>query len=282
VARPTVLRILLGTQLRKLREAKGISREQAGELIRGSDSKISRMELGRVSFKERDVADLLTLYGVVGTEERVALLALTRQANEPGWWQRYTDVVWPWVHAYLGLEQAASLIRIYELQLVTGLLQHEEYTRALMLSGNLPDATPEEIERRVALRMQRQEMLSRPDPPRLWVVQDEAGLRRPIGGRKVMRLQREALIESAAESNISLQVLPFHVGLHGVIGAFITLRFPEPEVPDIAYTEQMTSALYLDKQDDVDRYMAAMDKLTVSCPPPERTPDILRQIIQET
>jgi len=282
VARPTVLRILLGTQLRKLREAKGISREQAGELIRGSDSKISRMELGRVSFKERDVADLLTLYGVVDREERTALLALTRQANEPGWWQRYTDVVWPWVHAYLGLEQAASLIRIYELQLVTGLLQHEEYTRALMLSGNLPDATPEEIERRVALRMQRQEMLSRPDPPRLWVVQDEAGLRRPIGGRKVMRLQLEALIESAAKPNITLQVLPFHVRWHGVIGAFITLRFPEPEVPDIAYTEQMTSALYLDKQDDVDRYMAAMDKLTVSCPPPERTPDILRQIIQET
>jgi len=241
------------------------------------------MELGRVSFKVRDVADLLTLYGV-SDAQREELLELARQANEPGWWQRYHDVVWPHVHAYLGLEQAASLIRIYELQLVTGLLQTEEYTRAMMRSGNIPNPTDEEIERRVTLRMLRQEMLSRasPPPPRLWVVLDEGGLRRVIGDRGVMRRQYQALIEANERPNVTVQVLPFHVRWHGVVGAFILLRFPEPEVPDIAYTEQMTSALYLDKQDDVDSYKACMDKLTTRCPPPERTPDILRQMIQET
>jgi transcriptional regulator with XRE-family HTH domain len=283
-SRPTVLRILLGTQLRQLREAHGISREEAGDLIRSSGSKISRIELGRVGFKERDVADLLTLYGVTDDSQRAELLELARHANEPGWWQRYNDVVHPWVHAYLGLEQAASLIRIYELQLVTGLLQTEEYTRALMRSGNLPNATDEEIERRVALRMQRQEMLSRtsPPPPRLWVVLDEAALRRPIGGPEVLRRQLQALIDASERPNVTVQVLPFHVRWLGVLGAFILLRFPEPEIPDIAYTEQLSSALYMDKQEDVDRYMAAMDKLTISCPPPERTADILRQMIQET
>ena len=275
---------MLGTRLRQLREAKGISREEAGELIRGSDSKISRIELGRVSFKERDVADLLTLYGVVDREERAALLTLTRQANEPGWWHRYSDLLESWFQAYLGLEQAASLLRIYELQWVTGLLQTEDYTRAIMLAASKTRRfSPEEIDRRVALRMQRQEILVRQSPTHLWVVEDELALRRQIGGPKVMRAQLEALIESADRPNITLQVLPFHIGWHPARGgAFIILRFPEPEVPDVIYTEQLTSALYMDKQDDVDAYMAAMDHLTVSCPPPNRTPDVLRQIIQET
>jgi transcriptional regulator with XRE-family HTH domain len=282
---PTVLRRLLGSQLRRLREASGITREAAGHLIRGSESKISRMELGRVSFKERDVADLLTLYGVTDPEERAALLALTRQANEPGWWYRYSDLIPNWFTVYLGLEQAASLLRIYEIQYVTGLLQTEDYARAVMVgSAKLrAGASPQETERRVAFRMERQRMLDRPNPPRLWVVEDELALRRPIGGREVLRGQLKALIDACDRPNVTIQVLPFHVGWHdGKSGAFIILRFPEPEIPDLVYTEQLTSSLYLDKQEDLDAYTAAFASLTVTCPPPKYTPAILRQILKET
>ena len=186
---PTVLRMLLGSQLRRLREAKGVTREAAGWEIRASESKISRMELGRVGFKERDVADLLTLYGVIAEEERAALLALARQANNPGWWHRYGDVLPSWFQAYLGLEAAAALIRTYELQFVPGLLQTRDYARAVVLLGH-GRAPAEEIERRVDLRMARQALLTRPDPPQLWAVVDEAALRRPIGSPDIMRAPR--------------------------------------------------------------------------------------------
>ncbi|TMM34974.1 MAG: helix-turn-helix domain-containing protein, partial [Actinobacteria bacterium] len=151
---PTVLRLLLGTQLRKLREARGVSREAAGWEIRSSESKISRMELGRVSFKERDIADLLTLYGVTDEQERDALLSLARDANTPGWWHRYSDLLPNWFSYYLGLEAAASLIRTYEIQFIPGLLQTEEYTRAVVLLS-YERAALDELERRVALRRQR-------------------------------------------------------------------------------------------------------------------------------
>ena len=178
---PTVLRMLLGAHLRRLREARGVTREDAGWEIRSSESKISRMELGRVGFKERDVADLLTLYGLDDPEERDRLLALARDANTPGWWHRYGDVLPGWFQSYLGLEAAASLIRTYEVQFVPGLLQTREYARAVVLLGH-GRAPAEEVERRVDLRMARQELLTRADPPQLWAVVDEAALRRPIGG----------------------------------------------------------------------------------------------------
>src|SRR2546423_5257397 len=179
---PTVLRILLGTQLRRLRETRGVTREDAGWEIRGSESKISRMELGRVGFKERDVADLLTLYGVHDPTERDALLNLARQANNPGWWHRYSDVLPTWFQSYLGLESSAALIRTYEVQFVPGLLQTPDYARAVIKLSHGHESA-EEIERRVDLRMRRQEILRRGDePPTLWVVIDDASLRRPIGG----------------------------------------------------------------------------------------------------
>src|ERR687889_2107243 len=178
---PTVLRILLGAQLRKLREGKDITREDAGWEIRASGSKISRMELGRVSFKERDVADLLSLYGVTDANEREALLSLARQANNPGWWHHFGDILPPWFQSYLGLEAAATLIRTYEIQFVPGLLQIPEYSRAVIMLGHA-GANADEIDRRVELRRQRQQVLNRPDPPQLWAVIDEAVLRRPIGG----------------------------------------------------------------------------------------------------
>ncbi|MFI7575805.1 helix-turn-helix domain-containing protein [Micromonospora sp. NPDC049497] len=278
---PTVLRILLGAQLRRLRESSGVTREGAGWEIRASESKISRMELGRVGFKERDVADLLTLYGVTVPEERDALLKLARDANSPGWWHRYTDVLPTWFQAYLGLEAAASLIRTYEVQFVPGLLQTRDYARAVVLLGH-GRAAPGEIERRVELRMQRQHLLRRESPPQLWVVLDEAALRRPIGGPEVMRGQVEALIEATKSSHIRLQVIPFAAGGHAAAGgAFTILRFGDAELPDIVYIEQLTSALYLDKRDDLDYYAVAMERLCVEAEPPERTPEILHRILDD-
>ncbi|WP_370453082.1 helix-turn-helix domain-containing protein [Micromonospora sp. A202] len=278
---PTVLRMLLGAQLRRLRESSGVTREGAGWEIRSSESKISRMELGRVGFKERDVSDLLTLYGVTEENERDALLKLARDANSPGWWHRYGDVLPTWFQSYLGLEAAAALIRTYEVQFVPGLLQTGDYARAVVLLGH-GAAGPDEIERRVALRMQRQQLLHRENPPQLWAVVDEAALRRPIGGPAVMRGQLTALIEATKSPNIRLQVIPFAAGGHAAAGgAFTILRFGDQELPDIVYIEQLTSAIYLDKRDDLDYYAVAMERLCVEAEPPERTPDILGRLLDE-
>ncbi|MEV6341858.1 helix-turn-helix transcriptional regulator [Actinoplanes sp. NPDC051851] len=278
---PTVLRILLGSQLRKLRESRGITREAAGYEIRASGSKISRMELGRVSFKERDVADLLTMYGVVDSEEREQLIALARQANNPGWWQHLSDVLPGWFQSYLGLEAAASLIRTYEIQFVPGLLQTPEYARAVIMLGHA-GASAEEINRRVDLRRQRQQVLTRAGGPQLWAVIDEAVLRRPIGGVDVMRAQIEALIEASKQPNVRLQIIPFQAGGHAAAGGpFAILRFPEPELPDVVYVEQLTSAIYLDKREDVDQYAMAMERVCIDAEPPNHTPEILGKLLNE-
>jgi hypothetical protein len=280
-AGPTVLRMLLGAHLRRLREARGVSREDAGWQIRSSESKISRLELGRVSFKERDVADLLTLYGLDDDEERERLMTLARDANTPGWWQRYGGVFPAWFQSYLGLESAAALIRTYEVQFVPGLLQTRDYARAVVLLGH-ERATEEEIERRVDLRMTRQRTLNRPEPPQLWVVVDEAALRRPIGGAKVLRGQIEALIKATEQPHIRLQVIPFHVGGHAAAGgAFSILRFPDQDLPDVVYIEQLTSAMYIDKREDVEHYAKAMERLCVEAEPPDHTVDVLAALLRE-
>ena len=277
---PTVLRILLGSQLRLLREVKGITREEAGYAIRASGSKISRMELGRVSFKERDVTDLLKLYGV-DEDETATLVALAIQANSPGWWHKYGDVLPDWFQVYVGLEEAASLIRLYEVQFVPGLLQTADYARAVVRLGQ-PGAAPEEIERRISLRMGRQELLTKPGGPRLWAIVDEAALRRPIGGKEVMRAQLEQLILATEEPQVTLQVMPFRSGGHAAeAGAFTIMRFPEADLPDVVYLEQLTSALYLDKREDVERYSEVMERLSVESEPPERTADIVRGILAD-
>ena len=277
---PTVLRILLGSQLRMLREVKGITREEAGYAIRASGSKISRMELGRVSFKERDVTDLLKLYGV-DEDETATLVALAIQANSPGWWHKYGDVLPEWFQVYVGLEEAASLIRLYEVQFVPGLLQTADYARAVVRLGQ-PGAAPEEIERRISLRMGRQELLTKPGGPRLWAIVDEAALRRPIGGKEVMRAQLEQLILATEEPQVTLQVMPFRSGGHAAeAGAFTIMRFPEPDLPDVVYLEQLTSALYLDKRDDVEKYTEVMERLSVESESPERSVDILSGMLEE-
>jgi hypothetical protein len=275
---PTALRILLGASLRRLRETKGVSREDAGWHIRASESKISRMELGRVGFKERDVADLLTLYGLDGGAERDRLLALAAQANTPGWWHQYSDILPAWFQPYIGLEAAATLIRNYEVQFVPGLLQTRDYARAVTRLG-YGNSPPVEVERRVDLRIQRQQVLTRADPPQFWGVIDEAALRRPIGGVDVMRAQIAAVIEVMALPNVRVQVVPFGIGGHAAAGgAFSILRFAEPDLPDVVYVEQLTSALYLDKRDDIDQYATAMETLCIEAAPPEHTRAILTAI----
>jgi transcriptional regulator with XRE-family HTH domain len=276
---PTVLRILLGAQLRRLREKRGISIEKAGYEIRGSHSKISRMELGRVGFKERDVADLLTLYGVTDPDERTPLLELAREANTPGWWHRYGDVLPNWFEPYLGLEEAASLIRAYEVQFVPGLLQAEDYARAVVLLGHF-DASEEDVERRVQVRMTRQQRFTEPGAPTMWAVLDESVLRRSLGGREVMRGQIKHLIGMCELPNVILQIVPFGAG--AVEGPFTILRFAEPGLSDVVFIEQLTSALYLDKPTDVDTYMRTMNNLCVTARRPDETASFLRKILNET
>jgi transcriptional regulator with XRE-family HTH domain len=279
-AGPTVRRMLVGAELRRLRTAKGLSREQAGEAIRASEWKIHRLENGQVSFKERDLVDLLELYGVTDAVEVASLITLAREANQPGWWQRYGDVLASWFRAYVDLESAASMIRAYEGQLVPGLLQTEDYVRSV-IRGAL-DERPEEVERRVALRMARQRLLEDPDAPRLWVVLDEAALRRPVGGPKVMRAQLERLIKATELPKVTLQVIRMRAGAHpAMVGAFSILRFPEEDLPDIVYVEHLTNALYLDKRDDVEQYLHVMEAISVRAEPPGRTAEILDELMRE-
>ncbi len=281
LAGPTVLRMLVGAQLRRLRERAGISTEAAGYEIRGSHSKISRMELGRVGFKERDVADLLTLYGVTDAARRDPLLQLAEQANAPGWWQPYSDVVSSWFEPCLGLEQGAEVIRAYEIQAVPELLQTEDYARALLRARHI-DASETEIERRVELCMLRQRILTRPSPVKFWAVLDEAVVRRLVGGALTMRLQLQHLIKVSAEPNITVQVLPFASGGHAAEGGPVTiLRFAEPELPDVVYLEQLAGALYPDRNAEVVRYRDVMNRLGVQAEPPSRTPDILRALLDQ-
>lgn len=267
---PTVLRMLLGIQLRRLREATGLTPEQAGYEIRASRSKISRVEHGRVGFKERDVADLLSLYGVTDEQERQRMLALARKANDRGWWAKYDDIMPDWFESYVGLEQATSLIRTYELQFVPGLFQTESYARAVTVLGHRA-APADEIEHRVSLRMQRQELLAGGETPRIWAVIDESALRRPVGGKDVMRAQLRHLIDVTEFPRVTLQVMPFSRGGHPAAGgSFSILRFAEADLPDIVYSEQLTSALYLDRRDEVDHYMEVMNRLSAEAETPDR------------
>src|SRR6201994_2611249 len=243
---PTVQRLVLGGHLRRLREEAGMTTERAALTIRGSHSKISRMEHGRVGFKERDIADLLSLYGVGPGDEREALLNLARGANTPGWWQRYTDILPHWVEPYFGLEAAASAIREYELQFVPGLLQIEPYARAVIRLGNLP--SEDEVIRRAQARMSRQEILRRETPPKVWAVLDEGALRRVMGSRDIMRAQLLHLIEMCDHPAVTLQILPFSAGAHRAMGGpFTILRYTEPDLRDVVFIEQLHRAPYLDK-----------------------------------
>lgn len=276
---PTARRIVLGAQLRRLREAADISRADAGYAIRGSDSKISRMELGRVGFKERDVTDLLSMYGVASADERSVFLEMVRKSNERGWWHRYSGTMPNWFQDFVGLEESASLLQSYELQFVPGLLQTEDYIRAVVSHGR-PELIDQEGERRVALRLQRQKVLTRPGAPRLWAVVDESVLHRPIGGHRVLREQIEHLLELTRQPNVTLQILPYHMSGYAAEGAFSMLRFAEPTLPDVVYIEHIGGALYLDRAEELELYGRVIDRLAVDAETPDRSRQLLSKFRQ--
>jgi transcriptional regulator with XRE-family HTH domain len=275
---PTVLRILLGIQLRRLREARGITAHEAALAIRGSESKISRIELGRNAVREIDVADLLTRYGVTDPGEREQLLTLASQANRPGWWYRYNDILPGWFQPYIGLEEAAESIRVYEPQFIPGLLQTEDYAAAVLALGDIPH---DEADRHVVLRKERQRRFAAGEL-RLWVVLDEEALRRPVAGRQVMREQLESVLEATTRRNLTLQITPRGAAGIAAPSGFSILRFADREMPDIVYVEQLTSALYLDKRPEVDRYLLAMERTSILSMDPRSSEDLIREILAET
>jgi hypothetical protein len=236
------------------------------------------MEHGRVGFKERDIADLLTLYGVREGDEREALLKLARGSNLPGWWQSYSDILPHWVEPYFGLEAAASFIREYELQFVPGLLQTEAYARAVIRLGT--SVAEDEIVRRAQARVSRQEILRRESPPKIWAVMDEGALHRVIGGPEVMREQLRHLLDMCDHPAVTVQILPFSAGAHRAMGgAFTILRYTEPDLRDVVFIEQLTSALYLDKPAEVDSYLEVIEEVCLQAEPSAKTPGILKSVL---
>ena len=275
---PTVLRILLGTQLRRLREARGITAQQAARAIRASESKIIRIELGRNSFREVDIADLLTLYGINDVAEREQMLSLASQANQPGWWHRYQDVLPTWFQAYIGLEESAESIRSYDAQFVPGLLQTEEYAAAVIELGEF---SLEETDRLVYLRKERQRRFTT-GSLRLWAIIDEMALRRPVGNPGLMRTQLDYLLEISERPGLTLQMTPYPAGASYLVpGSFSMLSFATADLPDVVYVEQLTSAMYLDKRSDLDRYTAAFDKVSATSATPERTREFIRELVDD-
>jgi transcriptional regulator with XRE-family HTH domain len=275
--------MILGKQLEELRTQAGLTFEQAGEAIGVSHSTIRRMEAAKVArLRLTDAEKLLQTYGVTDQQEIDTFLKSVREANKRGWWHTYRDVLPDWFAAYLSLEQAALQIRAYEAEFVHGLLQTEAYARALLGAGN-PHASAEATERRVALRMRRQELLSRPAPPRVWVVMDETVLRWPVGGPEVMRAQIDHLIAVNTLPHVTLQIMPFRNGPHPAMraGAFHLFRFRAPELPDIVYLSGLVGAVYLDKDDDVVVYREALDRLGAQSAPARKTEDLLGAIRKE-
>jgi transcriptional regulator with XRE-family HTH domain len=273
---PTVLRILLGGQLRRLRESRGITAQAAARAIRGSESKISRIELGRNAIREIDVLDLLTFYGVDATE-REQLLNLAEQANRPGWWHRFNDILPDWFQAYVGMEEAATSIRIYEPQFIPGLLQTPRYTAAVLTMCDIPIS---EAERHVILRKERQRRFTE-GRVKLWAIIEETALRRPIGSKEILLDQLQYLLSLTDRSNLTLQIIPFGRGGHAVPSGFTILRFGDSDLQDVAYLEHLTSALYFDKKADVDRYLLAMERLSIVSAKPSETPGLLAAIIKQ-
>jgi len=283
VGGPTALRMILGRQLQALREKAEMSVDEAAEAIYSSPFTIRRMERAEGGFKPLTVKSLLIAYGVTSADQIEAFLALCRDASKPGWWHSFGDVLPDWFRTYVGLEEAAALIRGYEPHWVPGLLQTEDYARASVRTG-FPDAPDSEVDRRVTLRLARQQILARPKPPRLWIVMDETALRRPVAttGPAIMRAQIDRLVEAVERPGITVQVLPFSAGLHPAMhGLFYLLRFPDKEMPDIVYGESISSSFYLDKPREVAVYLEVLDRISAQSVPADSTVAVLRAIRKE-
>ncbi|MFG2770808.1 helix-turn-helix domain-containing protein [Streptomyces sp. NPDC048350] len=279
---PTVGQVVLGKRLQDLRERAGLKREEAARILRVAPATIRRMETAEVALKIPYVQLLLKAYGITDSEAE-AFVALTEEANLPGWWQRFHDVLPAWFSMYVSLEGAAGLIREYEPQFVPGLLQTEGYARAILRSGAVGGSTAEEIERHVALRMERQSLLTREDAPKFWVIMDETVFRRPVGdGPEVMRDQLDRLLEASELPNVTLQIAEFSSGHHpGTYGPFVLFRFAVPELPDMVYSEYLTGAVYLDARPEVASHLEVMDRMAAQAATAQRTKEILRGLREE-
>jgi transcriptional regulator with XRE-family HTH domain len=277
---PTVLRIVLGRRLRTLREQAGVSFEDAARAIEVTPLTVRRIEKAEVGLRIPYVRELLHTYGVPEPEID-DFLGLAREANQPGWWYSYRDVLPEWFKAYVSLESEASVIRLYEPHYVPGLLQTHDYAAALLHVG-FPNEPKEEIDRRVSLRLRRQDLLTKPDAPTVWAILDETVLRRPVGGAEVMRAQIDRLIEALARPKVRIQIMPVSVGAHpGAFGPFHHFRFGFSELPDVVYTENLTGAVYVDRPEDVVSYLEVLDRMSVQAEPVARTRDILGELRKE-
>lgn len=275
---PTVRLRRLARELRRMRESSGLSPEAAAAQLGWNRSKISRIETGRTRPSPSDVADVCELYGVE-SGVRAALIELAKEARKRGWWTAYADV---FTGSYVGLEDEASLIRQWEVQLIPGLLQTEDYARTVIMAGRPEPHDPDDIHKRVMARMARRALLSRPNAPTLLAVLDEGVLRRPIGGRELMRDQLEALLIATRRPNVTVRVLPYSVGAHaGLEGAFTILSFAEEVDPDVAYVEGTAGDVYVESSDQVDRYRVAFERIVDVALPPEESQGLIAHIKDE-
>ncbi|MFE2048735.1 helix-turn-helix domain-containing protein [Streptomyces sp. NPDC059459] len=276
-AAPTVGQVVLGRRLQELRETAGLKREEAAKVLRVAPATVRRMETAEVALKIPYVQILLTAFGVPA-DEVSAFVALAEEANRPGWWQRYHDVLPDWFSMYVSLEGAARIVRSYEPHFVPGLLQTEEYARAVLEAGTIGTSGADAVERHVSLRMERQRLLERAEPPHLWVVMDETVLRRPVStDGRVMREQLDKLLDFSVRDRVTLQVAEFEDGPHpGTYAPFTLFRFAEPELPDMVFTEYLTGALYLDSRTEVSAHLEVLDHMTARAASTQRTEKILR------
>ena len=273
---PTVQRRRLGIELRRLREAAGKTIDEVAQVLECSDSKVSRIENGQVSASPRDVRDMLAFYDV-DVERREELIEFARSARKRGWWEAYSDT--PAVPV-VGLEVSANHILAYEPTLVYGLLQTQDYARAVIRAVR-PELTSDQVERWARFRMARQELLTQDDPPEVDVILDECVLHRPVGGRAMMRNQLQHLIELTALPNLTLQILPLSIGEHSAMGgAFHVYRFAEQTDPDVVYLEQTLSDLYLEDAKQVERHGAAFERLRVAALTPQRSASMLSTLVE--
>ncbi|MCX4725957.1 helix-turn-helix domain-containing protein [Streptomyces sp. NPDC090052] len=256
---PTVRRRRLGQELRRLRELKGMTAEEVAERLLVSQSKISRLENGRRSISQRDVRDLCGVYEVEDVRIVDSLMQMAKDSRQQGWWHAFGDIPYS---VYIGLETDAASLRVYDPQVVPGLLQTKQYAEAL-IAGALPETAVTDIEKRVQVRLRRQERVSADESPlRLWVVIDESALLRVIGDKQLMIAQLEHLVELSQLPHVTVQVLPFAVGAHpGINGQYAILEFPDAADSSVVYIEGVTSDLYLEKAHDVQKYSVMYEHL---------------------